>query len=203
MGCTHRKKIFKCILQYMSTNWINDAAIFIRPTFVRQPDHDICRTHVGRTKLAAPNKLCTTVVTKTVWFQGSSCCAYGTTGKATKGYDCVIIPGAAKVTGALLKNQAICGKAGLVTKTTVMAGGTTICSKTIFTSLPFLPFYHFYHFYQFIIFITVLFFTTLLFLPFIEKQCLEIAQKELNMPFQNSGDKTDKWSDNFTSYWKI
>ncbi len=87
------------------------------------------------------------VLTKRSLFQGSSCCGYGTKGVATKGYDCVIIPGAAKVTGALLKNQAICGKAGLVTMSGVLAGGgTTLCSKAIFTTLLFLLLYHFSYF---------------------------------------------------------
>jgi hypothetical protein len=64
--------------------------------------------------------------------QGSICCGYGSTGKATSGYDCVIIPGAMKMTAStLVNNLAICGAGGLAVATAVIAtGGNTICSKS-------------------------------------------------------------------------
>ena len=51
------------------------------------------------------------------------------------GYDCVIIPGAAKVTSPfpLIANQAFCGGAGLLYTDTVTSktGGKTVCSKDL------------------------------------------------------------------------
>lgn len=63
--------------------------------------------------------------------QHSECCGYGMDGKASKiGYDCVIIPGASKVTMKLAPS-AICGKSvGLVTATGTAS--KTICSKDSF-----------------------------------------------------------------------
>jgi hypothetical protein len=68
------------------------------------------------------------------FWQGSKCCGYGSTGKKTSGYDCVIIPGAAKMTAPytmILGNQAFCGAAGLLTSNskTSKTGGKTVCSK--------------------------------------------------------------------------
>jgi hypothetical protein len=62
--------------------------------------------------------------------QNSKCCGYGSVGVDTKGFDCVIIPGAVKsltpFTG--VANQ-FCGGKGFVT----IAGGSviaaTVCSK--------------------------------------------------------------------------
>lgn len=64
-------------------------------------------------------------------FQGSKCCGYGSKGTDTKGYDCLVIPGAAKTAGALIKNNAFCGQFGLVT---TKSGTTrkTICSESKF-----------------------------------------------------------------------
>jgi len=61
--------------------------------------------------------------------KGGDCCNYGTAGVGTMGYDCVIIPGAAKVTSpyTLIKNQAFCG--GLLVKTHANAVAVTICSS--------------------------------------------------------------------------
>ena len=63
-----------------------------------------------------------------VIFKGSVCCGYGSDGKKTTGYDCIVIPGAAKTGGALIPNNAFCGGYGLVTAN---AGTTskTICSE--------------------------------------------------------------------------
>ena len=61
-----------------------------------------------------------------------TCCGYGTDGKGTKGFDCIIIPGAAKMTSpfVLLASQAFCGQGGLGTKAdrSVLV---TVCSKYI------------------------------------------------------------------------
>jgi hypothetical protein len=69
-------------------------------------------------------------------FQGSKCCGYGSNGLKTQGYDCVIIPGAAKVTSpfTLIGNQAFCGAAGLLYTDSVTSktGGKTVCSKCFF-----------------------------------------------------------------------
>ena len=60
-------------------------------------------------------------------FQGSICCGYGNIGVATKGYDCVMIPGASTFNLNPAPNS-ICGQgAGLVKVTGAIA--TTICSK--------------------------------------------------------------------------
>ena len=57
------------------------------------------------------------------------CCGYGSAGVGTMGYDCIVIPGAAKMTTPfpILKSQAFCGQGGLGTA----FGGTTktVCSK--------------------------------------------------------------------------
>ncbi len=48
------------------------------------------------------------------------------------GYDCVIIPGAAKMTTpfTLIANQAFCGAGGLATiDNTATVGGKTVCSE--------------------------------------------------------------------------
>ena len=60
------------------------------------------------------------------------CCGYGSLGLTTKGYDCVVIPGAAKATSpyAGVPNQ-FCGGGGF---NTIAAGSTTyvtVCSKFI------------------------------------------------------------------------
>ena len=63
--------------------------------------------------------------------QGTACCNYGKAGVGVMGYDCVIIPGAAKKTAnTILPNQAFCG-AFLVTIHTG-AAGKTVCSKSFF-----------------------------------------------------------------------
>ena len=55
------------------------------------------------------------------------------TGKKTLGYDCVIIPGAAKMTTPypLIANQAFCGAGGLgyADASANTTGGKTVCSK--------------------------------------------------------------------------
>jgi hypothetical protein len=64
--------------------------------------------------------------------QGEICCNYGSKGTATKGYDCVVIPGVAKTGGTKITNVAICGNVGLITKSgTSKSGGKgkTLCSE--------------------------------------------------------------------------
>ncbi len=54
------------------------------------------------------------------------------TGKKTQGYDCLVIPGAAKMTTpfTVLPNQAFCGAGGLgYTKTSTI--GRTVCCTYI------------------------------------------------------------------------
>ena len=55
------------------------------------------------------------------------------TGKKTLGYDCVIIPGAAKMTTPfpLIANQAFCGAGGLgyADASATATGGKTVCCK--------------------------------------------------------------------------
>jgi hypothetical protein len=63
-------------------------------------------------------------------FQGSICCGYGAGGVDLNGYDCVMIPGASKVTNAIYTPapNSICGnKKGLVK--VVSGASTTLCSK--------------------------------------------------------------------------
>ena len=68
------------------------------------------------------------------------CCGYGTDGKKnTWGYDCLIVPGAAKqkTTGTRLQNSVFCGNnfatmSGLV-NTAVGMTTNTICSKYMLT----------------------------------------------------------------------
>jgi hypothetical protein len=67
--------------------------------------------------------------------QGSNCCGYGSVGTDTIGYDCVIIPGAAKETAK--RNPApnsICGNGkGLITTTKASKKASkTVCSKNQF-----------------------------------------------------------------------
>ncbi len=63
------------------------------------------------------------------------CCGYGADGMGTKGYDCLVIPGAAKMTTpfALLPYNAFCGQGGLITAAAAAnveaTGGKTVCSK--------------------------------------------------------------------------
>lgn len=60
------------------------------------------------------------------------CCGYGLDGKGTKGYDCIVIPGASKVNapGTPVANN-ICGQAlATIAGGTVIA--TTICSKYLY-----------------------------------------------------------------------
>lgn len=62
---------------------------------------------------------------------GSVCCAYGTAGTKTSGYDCLIIPGAEKDTNGAVKADQFCGRSqGLVTAS-MMTGmpGVTVCSR--------------------------------------------------------------------------
>ena len=56
------------------------------------------------------------------------CCGYGKSGKGTMGYDCVIIPGAAKMTSPYtnLANQAFCGQR-LVTANSATSSKTICC----------------------------------------------------------------------------
>ena len=55
------------------------------------------------------------------------CCRYGTNGLATRGYDCVVIPGAEKVGGAHADSR-ICGRSeGLITQN----APATVCCNTI------------------------------------------------------------------------
>jgi hypothetical protein len=53
------------------------------------------------------------------------------TGKKTLGYDCVVIPGAAKAATPFtnLVNQAFCGAYGLAAAATQASISNTICSK--------------------------------------------------------------------------
>ena len=65
-------------------------------------------------------------------FQGSKCCSYGAAGLTTKGYDCVMIPGAmtkATSPAALVPNQSFCG-GNLVTADTLTVA-KTICSESM------------------------------------------------------------------------
>jgi hypothetical protein len=59
-------------------------------------------------------------------------------GIKTKGFDCVIIPGAAKMTSpnTLIVNQAFCGGAGLgyADASAIATGGKTVCCKCSSTS---------------------------------------------------------------------
>ncbi|TRY74523.1 hypothetical protein TCAL_09204 [Tigriopus californicus] len=58
------------------------------------------------------------------------CCGYTDSGKATNGFDCIVIPGL-RTTGAdsVLKGDSVCGNGvGLVTKKTGTASAT-VCSK--------------------------------------------------------------------------
>lgn len=59
----------------------------------------------------------------------SLCCSYGVDGMKTEGYDCIMIPGAAKNTASSKASPAtICGSGGgLVSATGVV--GKTVCSK--------------------------------------------------------------------------
>ena len=63
--------------------------------------------------------------------QATKCCGYGVTGLETKGYDCVMIPGATMAANPNLRVQvpsSICGNgAGLVSATGTIS--KTICSK--------------------------------------------------------------------------
>jgi hypothetical protein len=62
--------------------------------------------------------------------QNSVCCGYGDTGKNTKGYDCLVIPGASKFTGkTILAANHFCGNA-LVTANNVASTSKTICSES-------------------------------------------------------------------------
>ena len=70
-------------------------------------------------------------------FQGhNSCCGYGSDGKGTKGFDCIIIPGAAKMTEPFtaLASHAFCGQGGLGSKTD---GNElkTVCSKYVYNEI--------------------------------------------------------------------
>ena len=71
-------------------------------------------------------------MTALMGFAGATkCCGYGTGGTSTKGYDCVIIPGALIPNGAVevMGPSMICGRSvGLVTAATITAPAT-ICSE--------------------------------------------------------------------------
>jgi len=72
--------------------------------------------------------------TRNGFVKGEICCNYGSKGTATKGYDCVVIPGVAKTGGTKITNVAICGNVGLITKSgTSKAGGKgkTLCTAQI------------------------------------------------------------------------
>ena len=64
--------------------------------------------------------------------EGNNCCGYGTGGVGTVGYDCIIIPGAAKSVAPfdLNKSQAFCGQGGLVSALMGSIATKTICSKS-------------------------------------------------------------------------
>ena len=65
-------------------------------------------------------------------FQASKCCSYGAAGTTTKGYDCVMIPGAetkATSPAALVPNQAFCGGNLVILDATTVA--KTICSESV------------------------------------------------------------------------
>ena len=60
------------------------------------------------------------------------CCAYGTDGATTTGYECINIPGAEKktTTASSSVSSNFCGNgAGLVTMSTTKAGDMTICCE--------------------------------------------------------------------------
>ena len=63
------------------------------------------------------------------------CCGYGTAGVGTMGYDCLVIPGAAKMASpyTLLPYNAFCGQGGLITAAAAAnveaTGGKTVCCK--------------------------------------------------------------------------
>ena len=64
--------------------------------------------------------------------QPTKCCNYGGAGANSLGYDCVVIPGAAKMTTPypLIANQAFCGGNGLAyADASAPAGGKTVCCK--------------------------------------------------------------------------
>ena len=69
------------------------------------------------------------------YFQQSMCCGYGAAGLGTMGYDCLVIPGAAKVASpyTLLPYNAFCGQGGLISAAAAAnveaTGGKTICCK--------------------------------------------------------------------------
>ena len=57
------------------------------------------------------------------------CCGYGTTGAATMGYDCVIIPQASKMTGGDLLASEFCGRALVTSMLGALAGPGSVCCK--------------------------------------------------------------------------
>ena len=59
----------------------------------------------------------------------NNCCGYGGNGLATSGFDCVIIPGAEKMTApaAMIAGDAFCGRNGLATINNMAS--KTVCSK--------------------------------------------------------------------------
>jgi hypothetical protein len=62
--------------------------------------------------------------------QATQCCGYGAAGAGTMGFDCVVIPGAVKMTTPFtsVPNQ-ICGGKSVGLVTTAGMIGKTICSK--------------------------------------------------------------------------
>ncbi len=71
-------------------------------------------------------------------FQGNVCCAYGTSGLGTQGYDCLMIPGASSVTTLAPKPNSYCGAAfvtlGGSVGVSTFANTQTVCSKLQKTS---------------------------------------------------------------------
>lgn len=64
--------------------------------------------------------------------KATSCCAYGIDGnKSTGGGDCLIIPGAEKVAGAMIHSCIAGGKGGLITAAASGTISKTVCSKNI------------------------------------------------------------------------
>ncbi len=62
-----------------------------------------------------------------VTFQGSICCGYGTAGATSKGYDCVMIPGATSFANKNQKGNSICGQFFVTVASTAI--NKTICCK--------------------------------------------------------------------------
>ena len=72
-------------------------------------------------------KICRYLIYLRSYFQASKCCGYGTKGDATDGYDCIMIPGAQKVTAKDSPVSQCGGGDGLGTKAEM--GNKTVCCK--------------------------------------------------------------------------